>query len=169
VVAVTGRLRFGRLVWALAAAALAASAGCMSPAQRREESLQKTAREFNDGLRWGRDDQVFRSLPAAEARLMQARRADLGDDFVVADHEVTSVMTVPGAEKATVVAEFSWFNQRRGVVQKSRIEEKWEWLDGRWLVTSQRRVGGDRFPLVPEREDHHDPGSKPKEDPNPTR
>jgi hypothetical protein len=61
-----------------------------------------------------------------------------------------SIMTVPGAEKATVVAEFSWFNQRRGVVQKSRIEEKWEWLENRWIVTSQRRISGDRFPLVPE-------------------
>jgi hypothetical protein len=49
-----------------------------------------------------------------------------------------------------VVAVFSWFNQRQGVVKKSTIEQKWEFLDAHWVVTSQRRVSGERFPLVPE-------------------
>ncbi len=122
----------------------------MTPGQRREESLQRVAHEFNDGVRWGRDDQVLRCLPPDEARLMRARRADLGDDFVVADHEVTSIMVAAGADKATVIAEFSWFNQRQGVVKKSTIEQKWEFLDAHWVVTSQRRVSGEHFPLVPE-------------------
>jgi hypothetical protein len=123
----------------------------VAPSQRREESLIKIAREFNDGIRWGRDDQVLRCLSPGEAQLLQARRADLGEDFVVADHEVKSIQVVPGSEKATVIAEFTWFNQRRAVVQKSTVEEKWEWVEGRWMVASQRRISGDRFPLVPER------------------
>ena len=44
------------------ALALALCASCVGPAQRREDSLMKIAREFNDGLRWGRDDQVYRYL-----------------------------------------------------------------------------------------------------------
>jgi hypothetical protein len=127
------------------------AAACVAPSQRREESLMKVAHEFNDGLRWGRDDQVLRCLSREEARGLQARRADLGEDFTMADHEVKSIDLGPGAQSATVVAEFSWFSQRRGVVQKSTIEEKWDWSDGRWLVTAQRRIAGARFPLVPER------------------
>ena len=133
------------------ALALALCASCVGPAQRREDSLMKIAREFNDGLRWGRDDQVYRYLTPTEARSLQVRKADLGDDFVMADHEVKSIQIVPGGERATVVAEFTWFNQRRAVVQKSTVEEKWEWLDDHWMVTSQSRIAGDRFPLVPER------------------
>ncbi len=133
---------------AVAGALLAAA--CMSPGQRREESLQRVAHEFNDGVRWNREDQVLRSLPPNEGRLMRARRADLGDDFVVADHEVTSIMMGAGADRATVTAVFSWFNQRQGVVKKSTIEQKWEFLDAHWVVTSQRRVSGERFPLIPE-------------------
>jgi hypothetical protein len=41
-------------------AALALAPACVSPVQRREESLQKVAHEFNDGVRWGRDDQGMR-------------------------------------------------------------------------------------------------------------
>ena len=141
---------------AVAAALLAAA--CMTPGQRREESLQRLAHEFNDGVRWNRDDQVMPCLPPTEARLMRARRADLGDDFVVADHEVTSILMAAGADKATVTAVFSWFNQRQGVVKKSTIEEKWEFLDAHWVVTSQRRISGERFPLVPEHQ-----GPQPKE------
>jgi hypothetical protein len=126
------------------------AAACMTPGQRREESLQRLAHEFNDGLRWGREDAVLRCLQPEDARLMRARRADLGDDFVIADHEVMSIMMGAGADRATVVAEFSWFNQRQGVVKKSRIEEKWEFVDAHWVVTSQRRLSGERFPLVPE-------------------
>lgn len=141
--------RWGLSAWLALAPALLAAA-CMTPGQRREESLQRLAHEFNDGVRWGREDAVLRCLQPEEARLMRARRADLGEDFVVADHEVTSIMMGAGADKATVVAEFSWFNQRQGVVKKSRIEEKWEFLDAHWVVTSQRRLSGERFPLVPE-------------------
>ena len=143
------RRRWGLLAWLALAPTLLATA-CMSPGQRREESLQRLAHEFNDGVRWGREDAVLRCLPPEEARLMRARRADLGEDFVVADHEVTSIMMGAGADKATVIAEFSWFNQRQGVVKKSRIEEKWEFVDAHWVVTSQRRLSGERFPLVPE-------------------
>jgi hypothetical protein len=151
--------RMGRLA-GVAVAAAAVAAACMSPGQRREESLQRLAHEFNDGVRWNRDDQVVPCLPPGEARLMRARRADLGDDFVVADHEVTSIMMAAGAEKATVVAVFSWFNQRQGVVKKSTIEQKWEFLDAHWVVTSQRRVSGERFPLVPEQAKESGRGSQ---------
>jgi hypothetical protein len=129
---------------------LAAGPGCMTPSQRRADALTRSAHEFNNGLRWGRDQDVFPFLSPADARSLQARRADLGDDLVVADEEMTSLDLAPGAEKATVVVEFTWYDQRRAVVKKSVVEQKWEWIDGRWIVTSQRRAHGERFPLVNE-------------------
>jgi hypothetical protein len=146
-------LPFARLfvVSALAALPIVTASSCMAPAQRRQDSLMKSAREFNDGLRWGRDQDVAPCLTTAEALALATRKADLGEDFVMADEEVKSIQIVPGAEKATVVAEFTWYNLRRALVRKSTVEQKWEWIDGRWLVTEQRRTHGDRFPLVPER------------------
>jgi hypothetical protein len=131
---------------------LGLGAACMTPSQRRADSLAKVAREYNDGLRWGRDEAVLACLSAEDARALRARRADLGDDLVIADHEVKSIQIAPDADTATVVAEFSWFNQRRNIVQKSTIEQTWTWSVNHWLVTEQRRIGGDRFPLVPERQ-----------------
>jgi hypothetical protein len=137
-------------VFALALLAAAAAAACITPSQRRVDSLSKTAREFNDGLRWGRDDQVVSCLSPEEARALRARRADLGDELVIADHEVKSIQIAPGADSATVVAEFSWFTQHRNVVERTTLEETWTWAENHWTVTEQRRIGGERFPLLPE-------------------
>ena len=100
---------------------------------------------------WGRYEQVSRFLPEQESQALLARKADLGDDFAMADDEVTSIQFAPGADEATVVTEFTWYNQRRALVRKSTIEQRWRWDDGRWMVAEQRRIHGDRFPLVPER------------------
>ena len=126
-------------------------AGCLAPSQRREASLSKAAREFNDDLRWGRYEHVGPYLSREETHALLLRKADLGDDFTVADNELTMIEFQPGSQKATVVADFTWYNQRRALVMKSTIEQTWEWTEGRWKVTDQRRVRGDRFPLVPER------------------
>jgi len=121
----------------------------MFPAQRRDDSLVRTAREFNDGLRWGNDASVLPCLSPTEAKGLQGRRTLLGEDFVMADQEVKSIDFAAGSEKATVVAEFTWFD-RRAVVKKSTVEQRWEWAADHWVVASWRRVSGARFPLVPE-------------------
>jgi hypothetical protein len=138
------------LALALALSAATLGASCMLPSQRREDSLLRTAREFNDGLRWGHDENVTPCLSPADAQGLQSRRADLGDDLVMADEEVTAIKILPGSEKATVTADFSWFSQRQAVVKKVTLEQRWQWLYGRWMLVSQKRVRGDRFPLVPE-------------------
>jgi hypothetical protein len=135
----------------LALGLLAMVTGCLATTMhRREETLTKSARELNDGLRWGRYDRVSTYLPADEAQALATRTADLGEDFAMADHEITAIKLAPGSDKATVTAEFTWYNQRRALVKKSTVEQRWEWTSGRWMLAHQRRIRGDRFPLVPE-------------------
>jgi hypothetical protein len=132
------------------ATCLACAACAMTPTQRREETLTREARAFNDDLRWGRYEQVNLSLPAEEAALLAARAAALGDDLVIGDYEVTSITFVNGSEAATVVVKFDWYSKRDSILHSSTLEQRWEDQSGRWLVTKQRRLRGDRFPLIPE-------------------
>jgi hypothetical protein len=134
---------------ALTAVALLAL-GCMSPTQRREDNLLREARTFNDDLRWGRYDQLSGSLPPDEARLFLARAHEVGDDLVLADYEVTAVNFAPGSDAATVAVSVQWYNRRAAILHSTSLEQRWEFRDGRWMVARQKRVRGDRFPLVPE-------------------
>jgi hypothetical protein len=130
---------------------LALALGCaMTPTQRREDTLIREARQFNDDLRWARYDTLSASLPKEEAQLFLARANAIGDDLVLADYEVTSINFGKDSEVATVTASFQWYSRRAAVVHSTVLEQRWELRDGRWLVARQRRVRGDRFPLVPE-------------------
>jgi hypothetical protein len=126
-------------------------AGCVvTPTQRREETLVREAREFNDDIRWGRYEQLHLSLPPEEAQLMVSRAAALGDDLEVGDYEVVSIHFAGGSEAATSVVKFSWYSKRDMIVHSSVIEQRWEYQAGKWMLTKQRRLRGDRFPLIPE-------------------
>jgi hypothetical protein len=129
---------------------LLTSSCVMTPTQRREDTLIREARGFNDDLRWGRYEQMHLSLPPEEAALLSSRAAALGDDMVIADYEVTSISFAPGSEAATVIVKFDWYSKRFNIVKNSTVEQKWEQQGGQWLVVKQRRLRGERFPLIPE-------------------
>jgi hypothetical protein len=122
----------------------------VTPTQQREESLVREARSFNDDLRWQRYEQLHLSLPAGEAALLNARAAAVGDDLAMGDYEVSSIAFDRGSEAATVLVKFDWYSKRDPILRSSTLEQRWEIQGGRWVVTKQRRVRGDRFPLVTE-------------------
>jgi len=138
------------LVWLVGFAVLSGGSGCLSGTQRRQETLARASREFTEGLRWGRYDQVASHLSAEEARLFSQRLGYVGPELAMADAEITSINLADDATHATVIADFSWYNQRKALVRSATLQQEWAWQDGRWLCVSQRRLRGDRFPLVPE-------------------
>lgn len=139
-------------MFALTALAWLGAAACVTPGMQRKETFTRLAREFNDDVRWGRYASAAQSFPPDEARLFLERVKLAGPDLEIADQDVTSIQFASD-EAATVVVKFDWFSKREMLVKSTTIEESWKYLDGRWRVVSQKRVGGDRFPLVPERKD----------------
>ena len=125
--------------------------GCaMAPTQRREDSLIRDARQFNDDLRWGRYDTLSASLTREEAPLFMARVNELGDDLQIADFEVTAIHFGPDSQSASVTVTFQWYSKRASMLHATVLDQHWEFRAGHWVVALQRRVHGDRFPLVPE-------------------
>jgi hypothetical protein len=135
---------------ALVLAGLIALAACFSASQRREETLTREARAFNDDLRWARWEAVSSAMPRDEATAFLARVAALEDELVLADYEVTSLTFAPGSNAAAVVARIEWYYNRDPRLHHTVVEQAWEYQHGRWLVTKLRRARGDRFGLVTE-------------------
>jgi hypothetical protein len=123
---------------------------CMTPAQNRQDALVRITHEYNAGLRWGRYRDVTAHLAAEEAERFLARASALEDDFEVADEEVASINFRDAGMSADVTVDFTWYNQRRSLVRRTVIGQSWRFDGGRWVCTAQRRLRGDRFPLVPE-------------------
>lgn len=135
---------------ALTALLLAATVGCMSPTQRREDDLLLGARMWNDDFRWGRWDIVGQAMTAEENDLFQERRRLVDEDLVIADYEVTSIRFLPQSQAATVDVNLEWYRKTEPSIRHASLQQRWEHRNGRWMMIKQRRVRGDRFPLVPE-------------------
>jgi hypothetical protein len=131
-------------------AALLVAVGCVTPAQNRQDGLIRITREYNDGLRWRRYQDVTPHLATDEAQRFLARTAALSDDFEMADDEISSVTFQDNGMRADVAVEFTWYSQRRALVRRTLVAQDWRFQEGRWVCAAQRRVRGDRFPLIPE-------------------
>jgi hypothetical protein len=126
------------------------TACAMTPTQRKEDTLIREARQFNDDLRWARYETLTTAFPREDAALFMARANAVGDDLVLADYEVSAIKFGHDSESANVTVEFQWYSRRATIVHSTVLEQRWELREGRWLVAKQRRVRGERFPLVPE-------------------
>ena len=128
----------------------AAGTACMTPTQNRQDALVRITREYNSGIRWGRYQDVTAHLSADEAERFLTRAGNMSDEFELADNEVASIRFQDGGNRAEVVVDFTWYNQRQALVRRSVIQQDWRYRDGRWICDRQRRLRGDRFPLVAE-------------------
>lgn len=126
------------------------TAGCLTPAQRREDTLSREVHLANDDLRWGRYEQFVAYLPPDEAQLFMRRVRDIEDDLMMADFEVIDLSFGSSNETAISQLKLSWYTKRQGTVRHARIEQQWEHKNGRWMIAKQRRTRGDRFPLIVE-------------------
>jgi hypothetical protein len=135
---------------ALGAALAASLLGCFTPTQRREEDLQRDARMWNDEFRWGRWEVIGQSMTPEENALFQERRKLVDADLVMVDYEVLAIKFLQASEAATVDVRIEWYTKSEPSVRQASLQQRWERRGGRWMMIRQRRVRGDRFPLVPE-------------------
>ncbi len=126
------------------------ASACLTATQRREEDLLLNARLWNDDFRWGRWEIVGQSMPSEENALFQQRRSLVDEDLVIADYEVTAIHFLQQSQAATADVKLEWYKKSDPSVRHSSLQQRWENRGGRWLMIKQRRVRGDRFPLVPE-------------------
>jgi hypothetical protein len=129
---------------------LASAIGCLTAAQRREEDLIRETRIFNDDFRWGRWEMLGQSMTPEENALFQARKNLVDTDLVIVDYEITSVRFLQNSEAAVVDVHIEWYKKSDPSVRLVTLQQRWELRNGHWMMMKQRRVRGDRFPLVPE-------------------
>lgn len=124
--------------------------GCMTPRQLREDEFLTEARAWNDDFRWGRWDIVGQSMAPEENARFQERRHLVDADLVIVDYEVTSVRFLQNSDAAAVDVMIEWYKKSDPSIRHTNLQQRWENRTGHWMMIKERRVRGDRFPLVPE-------------------
>jgi hypothetical protein len=123
------------------------SSGCMAGAgYSLRDRITEAAREYNDGVRWGRLEQAALHVPSDRRERFITRHAQLEDDLEIADCEMVHLEIDGKKERGTARVEYIWSLKRRGLVEKTATEQTWVRKDGEWVVDAEVRVKG--APLV---------------------
>jgi hypothetical protein len=114
-------------------------------------------REVNDGVRWNRLEQATAHMAVADRRHFADRHAPLADELEVTDYDVTRIDIDQKHDTATVIVDVSWSMKRRGLLERTVVEEKWALHGGDWMLTRESRLRGSVLPLYDEPEAKNTP------------
>ncbi|HUT77869.1 MAG TPA: hypothetical protein VM285_09300 [Polyangia bacterium] len=120
---------------------LASACGAEGP----RDKLRHAAFLFNDGLRWGRYQEVFSRLDPETREHFMELHADWGDKVQVSDVEPVQYVFSEDGERADVTVQFTWYRNDELVVHVTRTVQHWEQRKGEWVMIGEEHVAGVPF------------------------
>ena len=136
----------------LLAGALTLSGCIIGGGYSTRDKVTEAAREYNDGVRWGKYDQAAKHVLRDKRDAFVERHKALEDELEIADYELTQI-DIDKSKKPTKVTarvDYTWTLKRRGLVEKTTTEQQWEERDGEWVVAREERVKGAPLSLFDE-------------------
>ena len=129
-------------------------AGCIAGmGYTTRDRVTLAAREYNEGVRWGKLDQAGQYVRREERERFFDRHKRLEDELQFVDFEVTQLDVDKSDKKhdrATVRVEYTWTLRSTGLVEKTATLQKWEEDHGTWTIRSETRTKGSPLTLFAE-------------------
>ena len=133
---------------------LIAFGGCIAGmGYSTKDKVTEAARDYNDGVRWGRYEQAGQHLAKDKRDAFVERHKALDDELEIADYEMTSIEVDKSDRKVTRAyahLDYTWTLKRRGLVERTSTKQTWEEHDGDWVMTKEERVKGAPLTLFDE-------------------
>jgi hypothetical protein len=131
------------------------SSGCMlmSNAYSTREQVATAAREYNEGVRWGKLEQAAAHIPKDRRKQFFERHKTLEDDLEISDYEVVAIDVDKSDKKHPKIStrvDYTWSLKREGLVHKTSTRQHWEERDSDWILFREERVKGTPLTLFEE-------------------
>jgi hypothetical protein len=126
----------------LGAAWLALAALGCNPQARKDavRDLRQASSTYYEGLRWKAFNQAAQYLPPSErAEFIEKREAER-DDFHILDYDVRRVDYSAEKAEAFVEVDYRWHRLPSTTVEKSRIRQRWGYVEEIWVLLDQDEV-----------------------------
>lgn len=129
---------------------LSLGSGCATLGTPGREEMLRLVREYNDGLRWGRAEQVLpRMSPEARARYRD-KLGVLGEELEIVDYDILGIEMGNKGKEAQVKIRWSWLERNTTTLQQTTVMQQWVDKDHTWKVARHERVRGPALPLTEE-------------------
>jgi hypothetical protein len=106
------------------------------------EKLQRTAFDFNEGLRWGRQNDVLPYVDPAALDGFRALHAGWGAEVQVSNVEILQSVIDKKMEKAVISVKYTWYRTSEMVVYETTTAQNWERRKGEWVMTAEEYKSG---------------------------
>jgi hypothetical protein len=127
----------------LAAATIVWGCGQVNP--KSQDSLREAVLLFNEGVRWGRLQDVMPRVAPDSAEHFLEMHEDFGKDLQVSDYEIINTTVDGGKKVATVTVQITWYRKSGMEVFATVLTQKWEEVGRDWLMMAESFVSGQPF------------------------
>jgi hypothetical protein len=118
--------------------------GCAISEGPREKLVQ-TSFNFNEGLRWGRYNDVMPVVDAGTMESFTKMHKEWGSIIKISNAETLQTVYDEKAKKAQLTIKYTWYRSNEMVVYDTVTLQNWEYIEGRWKMMAEEYVSGEAF------------------------
>lgn len=144
--------------------AVSGATGCAAVSDGMQEKLYDATRAYNRSLRWEDYDRAAAFVPAESENAFLDEHQDLADQYVMLDYQLTRLQIDKLKGVAYSRVELQWHADRELSVEKTSVDQVWQWYEGRWWLVEEWRASGEPMPLFADRDESEDSEDRDDED-----
>lgn len=137
-------MRLSRGVTVLAAAALGLIA-CGGPSQKAQSDLKDAVLRFNEGIRWGRLQEVMPRVNPQNAEQFMKMHEKFGTEIQLSDYELINSTYNEKEKKADVLVRITWYRQSEMELFSTILLQAWEYQGMEWMLMTETYQSGQAF------------------------
>ena len=115
------------------------------PSQKSKSNLQETVLVFNEGVRWGRLQDVLPRIHPDSVEHFLEMHKEFGKEIKISDYELINAHHDGESKKADVTVQISWYRQSEMVVRTTMLVQHWEEKGQDWIMIAEEYLSGDTF------------------------
>lgn len=115
-----------------------------------QEKLRDATMGYNSSLRWGDIDRAVAWIPLEAHDAFLNRHEEVEEELVIVDYEMTRLDLDKETGIAGSRAEITWHTDRRLIVETTRVDQLWQFHEGKFVLVDERRAGGSPLAIFAE-------------------
>jgi hypothetical protein len=122
-----------------------AMGACSGVKPRSQDNLNEAVLLFNEGVRWGRLQEVMpRLAPDNTAHFLEMHEG-FGKEVKVSDYEIINTNVDWEKQTAVVMVKVTWYRITQMEEFTTVISQRWEEIGGEWMMMAETYQTGEPF------------------------
>jgi hypothetical protein len=110
-----------------------------------QNNLRENLVRFNEGVRWGRLQDVMPYLYSENAEHFVETHKEFGKEIQLSDYEIINVTMMAENEKADASIQITWYRLSEMVVKTTILVQHWEKRGQDWMMIAEEIRSGEPF------------------------